>query len=59
MCVGHLDAYGLEQSGVSERKLHHLFDLGQLLPTASDVVVSDVIEILLFVLSKGNMQESH
>lgn len=44
---------------MSERKLHHLFDLGQLFPTASDVVVADVIHCLLLVLSQGYMQESH
>lgn len=55
-CVyaSHLDSYSLEKAGVSERKLHHLFDLGQLLPTASDVIVADVIKALLLVLSQGN-----
>lgn len=44
---------------MSERKLHHLFNLGQLLPTASDVVVADVIKALLLILSQGDMQDSH
>lgn len=48
----HLDSDSLEEAGVSERKLHHLFDLGQLLPTATDVVVANVIEALLLVLSR-------
>lgn len=59
VCVSmHLNSYSLEKPGVSERKLHHLFDLGQLLPAASDVVVADVIKALLLVLSQVNMQES-
>lgn len=58
VCIRHLNSYSLEKAGVSERKLHHLFDLGQLLPTASDVVVADVIKGLLLVLSQGDMQDS-
>lgn len=52
--VGNLDSYGLEKRRVSEGKLHHLFDLSELLPTAANVVVADVVEALLFVLSEGN-----
>lgn len=51
--VGNLDSYGLEKRRVSEGKLHHLFDLSELLPTAADVVVADVVEALLLVLSEG------
>lgn len=36
---------------MSEGKLHHLFDLRELLPAAADVVVADVVEALLLVLS--------
>ena len=40
---------GLEEAGMSERQLNHLFDLGQLLPAASNVVVPDGVEsVLLF-----------
>lgn len=52
--VGNLDSYGLEKRRVSEGKLHHLFDLSELLPTAADVVVADVVDALLLVLSEGN-----
>lgn len=54
--VGNLDSYGLEKPRVSEGKLHHLFDLSELLPTAADVVVADVVEALLLVLLEGNSQ---
>lgn len=50
--VLHLNSYGLEQSRMSERKLHHLFDLSQLLPTASNVIITNVVKTLLFILSK-------
>lgn len=46
----HLNSYSLKESRVPERKLHHLFDLSQLLSTASDVIVADVIQALLFIL---------
>lgn len=36
---------------MSEGKLHHLFDLRELLPAAADVVVADIVEALLLVLS--------
>lgn len=52
--VGNLDSYGLEKRRVSEGEFHHLFDLSELLPTAADVVVADVVEALLLVLSEGN-----
>ena len=54
----HLHSYSLEEARVSERKLHHLLDLRQLLPTASDVIVADVVKALFLVLSEGDTQES-
>lgn len=39
-----------------QRKLYHLFDLGQLLPTTSDVVIADVIKALLLILSQDRDQ---
>lgn len=54
----HLHSYSLEEARVSERKLHHLFDLRQLLPTASDVVVADVVKALFLILLEGDTQES-
>lgn len=47
----HLNSYSLEKTRVPERKLHHLFDLGQLLSTASDIVIANVIKTLLLILS--------
>lgn len=55
-CVCHLDPYSLEKARVSERKLHHLFDHGKLLPTTSNVIVADVIEALLLILWQGNVR---
>ena len=58
VCERHLNSYSLEKTWVPERKFHHLFNLGQLLPAASDVVVADVIQALLLILSQGRMQGS-
>lgn len=46
----HLNSDRLEEPWVPERKLHHLFDLSELLPTASDIVIPDIVQILLFIL---------
>lgn len=51
VCAWYLNSDSLKQSWVSKRKLHHFFDLGQLLPTTSNVIVANVIETLLFILS--------
>ena len=47
---GRLDPDGLEEAGVSERELHHLLDLGQLLPAPTDIVIADGVEGVLLVL---------
>ena len=47
----HLHSNGLEEAGVPERQLHHLLNLGQLLPAAADVIVANVIQALLLILS--------
>jgi len=40
----YLYPYGLEESRVSERKFHHLFDLSQLLPAATNVIIAHLIQ---------------
>lgn len=47
---GRLDPDGLEEAGVSERKLHHLLDLGQLLPAPANIIITDGVEGVLLVL---------
>lgn len=46
-----LDSDGLEELGVAKRQLDKLSDLGHLLPATSNVVVTDVGEVVLLVLS--------
>ena len=41
---------GLEQLRMSKRKLHHLLDLGQLLPHSTDVVVTNSVQCFFFFL---------
>lgn len=50
-CDSYLHSNGFEKARVSERKLHHLFNLSQLFPTAPDVIVPDVIQTLLLILT--------
>lgn len=47
----YLHPYGLEERRVSEGKFHHLFDLSQLLPAATNVIVAHFIQWLLLILS--------
>lgn len=48
----YLHPYGLEESRVSEGKFHHLFDLSQLLPAATNVIIAHFIQWLLFILPR-------
>lgn len=48
--LSYLDSNGLEQCWVSKRKLHHLFDLSQLLSHSSDVIVAHLVQRLLLIL---------
>ena len=36
---------------MSQRQLHHLLDLRQLLPAAADVVIADLVQRLLLLLN--------
>ena len=40
----YLHSYGLEESRMSEGKFHHLFDLSQLLPAATNVIIAHLIQ---------------
>ena len=55
---GRLDPDGLEEAG-SERKLHHLLDLGQLLPAPADIVIADGVEGVLLVLEFKMLMNMH
>lgn len=48
----YLHPYGLEESRVSKGKFHHLFDLSQLLPAATNVIIAHFIQWLLFILPR-------
>ena len=56
---GRLDPDGLEEAGVSERKLHHLLDLGQLLPAPTDIVIADGVQGVLLVLELKMFMNMH
>jgi hypothetical protein len=45
------DTDGLEELRMPERQLHQLTDLGHLLPTPTDVIVTDIIQVSFFVLT--------
>lgn len=49
--IPYFHANGLEECWVPERQLHHFFDLSQLLPHTSNVIVADFIQRFFFVLS--------
>lgn len=51
---GWFDTDCLEQTGMPERELNHLFDLGQLLPTASNVVITNGIQRFFLFLHRKN-----
>lgn len=46
-----LHSDGFEQAGVPERHVHHLFNLSQLFTTTPDVIIPDVIQALLLILT--------
>lgn len=45
---------GLEECWVPEWQLHHFFNLSQLLPNTSDVIIADFIQGFFFILSTQN-----
>lgn len=55
----YLYTYGLEKCRVSEWKLHHLLDLGQLLPAASNVIIAHFIQGFFLILPTGNVMSAH
>ena len=56
---GRLDPDGLEEAGVSERELHHLLDLSQLLPAPADIVIADGVQGVLLVLELKMLINMH
>lgn len=46
-----LHSNGFEQAGVPERQLHHLFNLSHLFTTTPDIIIPDVIQALLLILT--------
>lgn len=40
----YLHPYGLEESRMSQGKFHHLLDLSQLLPAATNVIIAHLIQ---------------
>ena len=56
---GRLDPDGLEEARVSERELHHLLDLGQLLPAPADIVIADGVQGVLLVLESKMLINMH
>lgn len=46
-----LDTDTLEQLRMSQRKFHHLSDLSHLFPASSDIIVTNIGKVCLFVLS--------
>lgn len=48
-----LDSNGFKQAGVPERQLHHLFNLCQLFTTAPDVIIPNVVQTLLLILTSS------
>lgn len=51
MYLAHLDTDGLEQCWVSQGQLHHLLNLGQLLPHTPNVIIANLIQRLLLILN--------
>jgi hypothetical protein len=49
--AGRLDADGLEQLRVAQRKLDQLADLGHLLAAAANVIVAHLVQVLLLILA--------
>lgn len=54
----HLHPNGLEESRVSEWKLHHLLDLSQLLSATSNVIIAHFIQRFLFILDRDRQAGS-
>lgn len=46
----YLDSNSLEESWVSQRKLHHFFNLGELFPYSSYVIITHFIQRLFLIL---------
>lgn len=58
MCVSlsaenYLHSNSLEESWVSQRQLHHFFDLGELFSDPSDVIITHLIQGLFLILQTG------
>lgn len=58
-CSTYLHSNCFEERWVSQWQLHHLFDLSQLFTAAPNVIIANIIEALLFILTKGTQKTYH
>lgn len=55
----YLHSNSLEESWVSKRQLYHFFDLGELFPDPSNVIVTHLIQRLFLILQTGVQTHSY
>lgn len=55
----YLHSNSLEESWVSKRQLYHFFDLGELFPDPSYVIVTHLIQRLFLILQTGVQTHSY